>query len=514
MKQSPLRLRIALLSTMLSGAVMILFGAAAWWTISSQKTAALDARIRALATRQPGWMTQQRDFQRLEDNIAYVLNTAEEATTHFLLIADPTADILHQSSTWPANLDAAPLTAPLADDPAAPHANTELTPSPGRGRGPGGGGGGPGGGGGGPGGYGHGGGGQPMYFTKVPEFSTLEAGGSTWRVGRLGNDRLTLVIGLNADATRSELRQLRKVGLIALPAALLLIASGGWIVAGRALQPLQHIADTASRVTARGLDQRVPDIGGDPEITRLCAMLNGMMDRLEAGFHQATRFSADASHELKTPLAIMRGEIEQAIASASPGSHEQRTLNSLLEETHRLGGIIRSLLLLSRADAGRLVTTHEPVDLTELLRELVEDATASAEIAGIPVKANLAAGIAVSGDASLLRTALLNLLGNAVKHSHADGRVTVDLIHQENGVRLEIANTAAAIPAEEREVIFERFARGRHARDAACEGTGLGLSLAREILTAHGGSLVLAEDRGDGLVRFVAMLPGCADCKA
>jgi two-component system, OmpR family, heavy metal sensor histidine kinase CusS len=504
MKQSPLRLRIALLSTVLSGAVMILFGAAAWWTISSQKTAALDARIRALATRQPGWMTQQRDFQRLEDNIAFVLNTAEEATTHFLLIVDPTAGILHQSKTWPATLDAAPWTRPLADDPAAPHANTEPIPSPGRGRGPGGGGG----------GYGPGGGGQPMHFTKVPEFSTLESGGSTWRVGRLGNNRLTLVIGLNADATRSELRQLRKVGLIALPAALLLIASGGWIVAGRALQPLQRIADTASRVTARGLDQRVPDIGGDPEITRLCAMLNGMMDRLEAGFHQATRFSADASHELKTPLAIMRGEIEQAIANATPGSPEQRTLNSLLEETHRLGGIIRSLLLLSRADAGRLVTTHEPVDLTELLRELVEDATASAETSGISVETSLAAGIAVSGDASLLRTALLNLLGNAVKHNQADGRVTVDLSHQENGARLEIANTAAAIPAEERGAIFERFARGRHARDAVREGTGLGLSLAREILTAHGGSLELAEDRGDGLVRFVAMLPWCADCKA
>jgi len=501
MIKSPLRLRIALLSTLLSGAVMVIFGAGAWWVVARQKTAALDARIRALGTRVPGWMLQESEFDRLEQNIGFVLGTQGGDNEYFLLLAHPEGEILHQSSTWPGQLDAGDFTGGLQDDPLATH-ESEMEAAGswggaglGLGRGPGGG------------GRGRGPGGKALRFTKLPEFSSVTADGRHWRVGRLGNDDIILVIGLGADATADELRQLRRAGLIALPVALLLIGLGGAVVAGRALRPVHRIADIAASVTSRGLDQRIPDIGGDPEITRLVAMLNGMMDRLEAGFHQATRFSADASHELKTPLAIMRGEIEQAIASAIPGSPGQRTLNSLLEETHRLGGIVRCLLLLSRADAGRLVTTREPVDLTGMLHELVEDAAASAGNSGITVETAIAAGIRVSGDASLLRTAILNLLGNAVKHNHSGGHTGIYLTKTGDDIRFEITNTAAPIPADEREAIFDRFARGRHARDAAREGTGLGLSLAREILTAHGGSLVLAEDSGDGLVRFVAMLP-------
>jgi len=496
MKPSPLRLRIALLSTLLSGAVMVMFGAAAWWTVSKQKSDALDARIRALGTRQPGWMFQDRDFRRLEENFEFVVTTPGDAAPYFLLVADGAGRVLHQTQDWPEGVAVELFVTPLADgkDGVGPIEEIDRPgwgrgQGPGRGRGPG------------------GGGGQAVRFTKEPEFFTLAAAGRSWRVGRLGNDELTLVIGLSADATVAELRQLRNAASIALPAALLLIGLGGWFVAGRALRPLQRIAETASRVTARGLNQRVPDIGGDPEITRLVAMLNDMMNRLEASFHQATRFSADASHELKTPLAIMRGEIEQAIANASPGSPEQRTLNSLLEETHRLGGIIRSLLLLSRADAGRLVTTHEPVDLTSLLHELVEDAAATAETTGIQMESDITHGIHVSGDASLLRTAILNLLGNAVKHNLPEGMARVVLSEKNNAVCLEITNSAPPIGPDEVEEIFERFRRGRAAHDAAREGTGLGLSLAREIIVAHGGSLTLVPDRKDGIVRFTAMLP-------
>lgn len=491
MKPSPLRLRIALLSTLLSGAVMVLFGTGAWWTVAKQKTEALDARIRALGTRQPGWMFQDRDYRRLEENLEFVITTPGDAAPYFLLVADGAGRVLHQSQDWPTGVVVDGLVVPMADaGDVVDEIDDDDRPrgwgrGQGRGRGP--------------------GGGQPVRFTKEPEFYSIAAGGRSWRVGRLGNDDLTLVIGLSADATAAELRQLRNAGFIALPAALLLIGLGGWFVAGRALRPLQRIAETASLVNARGLDKRVPQIGGDPEITRLVAMLNDMMDRLEAGFHQATRFSADASHELKTPLAIMRGEIEQAIANATPGSPEQRTLNSLLEETHRLGGIIRSLLLLSRADAGQLVTIREPVDLTEMLGELLEDATASAETANIEVVSLLAPGIRVSGDSSLLRTAILNLLGNAVKHNQMGGRVAVNLTSADSAAYLEIANTAPAILPGERDDIFERFRRGRAARDASREGTGL--SLAREILIAHGGALVLDQDHGDDLVRFVAMLP-------
>jgi signal transduction histidine kinase len=497
-----LRLRIALLSTVLSGMVMVMFGAGAWWVVERQKTAALDARIRALGSRQPGWVFRDRDFQRLEENLDFVLTSPDDATPYFLMVADAAGRILHQSAHWPGDLTAEKFTAPLADSAAGEKENGEQGDHSPVGRGPGGLGRGRGGGGGG------GGGGPMARFDKAPEFSHVTTNNQSWRVGRLGSTEFTLVIGLSADATAAELRQLRNAAAIALPVALLLIGLGGWVVAGRALRPLEIIADTASHVTARGLDQRVPTIEGDPEITRLVDMLNGMMDRLELGFRQATRFSADASHELKTPLAIMRGELEQAVQRAGPGSPEQRTFNSLLEETHRLGGIIRSLLLLSRADAGRLVTTWDTVDLTNLVSELMEDAAVSAEAAGIRVESHLAPAIRISGDADLLRTAIVNLLGNSVKHNQQGGRVTVRLAGEKDGhAILEIANTGTAITPEERHDIFERFHRGRGARDHARDGVGLGLSLAREIITSHGGSLILADDQNDGLVCFTAKLP-------
>jgi signal transduction histidine kinase len=501
MKPSPLRLRIALLSTLLSGMVMMMFGVGAWWVVAQQKTAALDAQIRALGTRQPGWMFQDREFRRLEENLDFVLVAADSAAPYFLLVVDAEGRPIHQSAHWPEGLEAKKFTGPLAAAAKPEASETDTTgpsggrgwggPGQGRGRGPGGG----------------LGGGQPLRFTKVPEFLTVQAGGRSWRVGRLGSDALTLVIGLSADATAGELRQLRNVVAIALPIALWMIGLGGWVVAGRALRPLHRITETASRVTSRGLDQRISTISGDPEINLLVDMLNRMMDRLEASFRQATRFSADASHELKTPLAIMRGEIEQALQRAEPGSPEQQTLNSLLEEAHRLGGIIRSLLLLSRADVGRLVTHRENVSLTAMLCELVEDTAVSAEASGIQVESAIADGVCASGDPQLLRTAVLNLLTNAVKHNRPDGLVTITLSGTPGAATLEIANTGATLTADERDDIFERFHRGRDARDAAREGVGLGLSLAREIIAGHDGSLVLAEDRGDGMTRFVMTLP-------
>ena len=498
MRKSPLRLRIALLSTLLSGAVMVVFGTGAWWVVAQQKTAALDARIRALGTRVPGWMLQDGEFRRLEQNIDFVIEAPGDGSGCFLLVAGGGGQVLHQSSGWPAALAPADFTGPLEDDPNAP-AEPETHGGrawggQGRGRGPGGGGGGP-------------GGGQALRFTKIPGFSSVIADGRHWRVGRLGNDELTLVIGIGSDDTTAELRQLRRAGFIALPVGLLLIALGGWVVAGRALRPLQRIADTAASVTSRGLGQRIPEIGGDPEIVIMVDMLNRMMDRLEAGFRQATRFSADASHELKTPLAIMRGELEQALQRAKPGSPEQQTLSSLLEETHRLGNIIRSLLLLSRADAGQLVTRREVLHLTEMLDQLMEDTTVSAGEAGIVVESDLASGIHVSGDAMLLRAAIANLLSNAIKHNAPGGRISVRLAAGERSANLEIANTGTPITYGEREAVFDRFQRGRNALDAARDGSGLGLSLAREIIAAHDGTLALGDDRGDGMTRFVMSLP-------
>ena len=334
-----------------------------------------------------------------------------------------------------------------------------------------------------------------MVFNKVPRFLTLQTSEGTWRLGIMGNDELRLVVGLNYETVAGDLRRMRNIFLMTLPAALLLVGGGGWWVAGRALRPLKTIAQTAERVTARGLDQRIPVSDEDPEISRLIQVLNGMMDRLEASFNQATRFSADASHELKTPLAIMQGELENAVQAAEPGSTEQQVFSNLLEETQRLKTITRGLLLLAQADAGRLKLALEDVDLSSFVETAIEDARILAADAGLRFEVNIQPGLRVTADRTLLQMAVLNLLGNAVKYNKPGGAVGVTLAADGSELLLTLCNSGPGIPPADQPRIFDRFYRVN--QSPAADGLGLGLSLAREIAHAHHGKLLLKESRPD-----------------
>lgn len=481
MKPLPFRLKIALLSAVISGLVLVAFGVTAWLLISRQKLESVDTEIRSLGARHPGWIANRGNYQRLDDALKFIFGEAHENQI-ILLVKDTNGLLLHASSGWPKELDAAQLDCTLADDPNA------VTVGGGSGRGRGGMGGmGR--------GMGPGGGMGQVTLTKIPKFQTVQTAAAEWRLGMLGTADTTLVIGLNLAGPRAELNRLRNTFLLALPIALFLVALGGWLVAGRALRPMRAIADTAERVTASGLDQRIPASNEDPEIARVIHVLNRMMDRLEASFRQATRFSADASHELKTPLAIMQGELEAAVQAAAPGSEEQQTFSALLEETQRLKSITRSLLLLAQADAGQLKLTREPVNLTTTLHSLIEDAKILAEDAELRFEVDLPADITVPADRALLPTALLNLLVNAVKYNEPGGRIQIRLAAKDAVVTLEVGNSGPGIAPAEQAKIFDRFHRVEAARSRNVDGLGLGLSLAREIIRAHGGELVLKESR-------------------
>jgi heavy metal sensor kinase len=327
----------------------------------------------------------------------------------------------------------------------------------------------------------------------------------------LGTVDTTLVIGLNYDPIRAELNHLRNAFLLALIVALALVGWGGWWVAGRALRPVRAIAVTAERVTASGLDQRIPLAPADPEIACVIQVLNRMMDRLEGSFRQATRFSADASHELKTPLAVMQGELENALQSARPGSPEQQLFTNLLEETQRLKTITRSLLLLAQADAGQLKLALAPVDLSAELESMIEDARVLAAEARLHFDLHLAPQVRVMADRTLLQTAIFNLIGNAIKYNEPDGKVSLRLEQNENRILLTVANSGPGIPPEDQPKIFDRFFRVQRATAGGADGIGLGLSLAREIVRAHGGELTLRESRRgwtEFAVELKANLPG------
>jgi len=315
---------------------------------------------------------------------------------------------------------------------------------------------------------------------------------------------VTLAMGVNLDEFTAGMRRVRNAFLLALPAALFLIAAGSWFLAQRALRPIEELTRAVERVTAKGLDQRVPDREADAEFGRLIAVFNEMLGRLERSFGQAARFSADAAHELKTPLTVLQGRLEQALQHAAPGSEEQRVYGELADEVLRLKAIVQRLLLLARADSGQLKPQLGEVALTLLVQDMAEDVGIMAP--HLQVKTDLTANLTVLADADLLRQALHNLADNAAKYNREAGWVEFTLRQTGTEAVLTLANSAPDIPTADHERIFERFYRADPAHSRRIDGTGLGLSLAREIARAHGGDVVLTESRG-GVTRFALRLP-------
>jgi signal transduction histidine kinase len=270
------------------------------------------------------------------------------------------------------------------------------------------------------------------------------------------------------------------------------------------LRPIDTLTQTAESITAQGLDRRISGEGVDTEFNRLILVFNGMMDRLEESFKQAVRFSADAAHELKTPLTILQGELAEAVQAAEPGSDHQQRMTRLLEEVQRLKSITRKLLLLSLADSGQLKPHTEPVNLSELVQDAVEDIQIIA--LDIRIELDVQPDVMVQGDPDLLRQVVQNLAGNSVKYNEKGGKVAVQLKSNEHEVLLAFGNSGPGIPPEDRDHVFERFYRADKARNRRVDGLGLGLSLAREIVRAHHGQLTLHSSQ-PGWTTFAVTIP-------
>jgi heavy metal sensor kinase len=334
----------------------------------------------------------------------------------------------------------------------------------------------------------------------------VDAGGHRYRVAVFRNDDVILVAGADLDQFSQTLIQLRNSFLIALPAALAMIALGAWWLGRKALRPIRVLGEEMANVSARDLDQRLEAGRADIEFARIIATYNDMLERLERSFHQANRFSADASHELKTPLAIMRGTLEQGLEKCRNSPEAQEVFSQLLEQTGRQGAILESLLLLSRADAGKLEISAERIDLSMLLETWLEDAGLLAESRDITIRSEIEPGIELDGDPVLLQQVAHNLFSNAVRYNNENGVIEVRLSRNESGIEWAIANTGDPISEEDRERIFERFERTQTASVHSSNGAGLGLSLVKEIVVAHGGRVTAGENSG-GMAEFQVWFP-------
>lgn len=346
----------------------------------------------------------------------------------------------------------------------------------------------------------------PVERLEVREvtFLTIHQGKYDWRLAVFASHRDLLVVGADLTPYFAEFNALRQDFLLLLALALVAIGAGGWFLAARALRPVHALIGAAESITAQDLARRLPESGASAEYDRLNRVFNEMLERLDRSFKQATRFSADAAHELKTPLTILQGQLNQALQEVPPGSPLQQKIGGLLEEVQRLSVIIRRLLLLSLADAGQLKLTLAPLRLDTLLESILEDVEILAP--ALDVKGEIEGAVSVEADAALLQQAIQNLANNAIKYNVPQGKIRFALFRQDGHVRLTVANTSAGIAEEDRKRVFHRFYRGDPAHSRAVDGLGLGLSLAREIVRAHGGKLWLG-DAPDGWVLFVMELP-------
>ncbi|MEO6568938.1 MAG: ATP-binding protein [Opitutaceae bacterium] len=316
----------------------------------------------------------------------------------------------------------------------------------------------------------------------------------------------SLLIAADTAPARETVEKLMSAYFLALPIVLVVVGIGSWWIAGRALRPIAEITTAASAITAEHLDARLPVPPADDEIGRHTRVLNAMFDRLQRSFEQATRFTADASHELRTPLTILRGEIEDALRSNAGRPEQEKKLVSFLEQTVALQKISANLLLLAQFDAGKAPLENTAIDLSALVLEAVEDAEFLASPSGIKISAAIAPDVWVNADPVLLRRVLLNLVDNAVRYNRPGGEVRLSLRHGGETATLSLANTGRGIPASKHSELFQRFFRLDSDRNRASGGSGLGLSLCREIVQALGGTIALATS-DDEWTEFVIRLP-------
>ncbi len=352
----------------------------------------------------------------------------------------------------------------------------------------------------------------PLKGGGSPQFETVLMEGIPWRVlslpyqSRAGRNGVVRVVEDMGDI-QETLEALRLGLLILAPVGILISALAGYWLSGKALAPVGRITALAQDIEANNLDQRLPHPGVDSEIGRLVDTLNRMFARLNTSFEAMKRFTADASHELRSPLATMQNTIDVIRERPRTVEEHQVTLLNIGRDVTRLSTIVEDLLLLARADAGRLAMKMEPVRLDWILESQVEAHQAQAKSSGIDLRISVSGAALILGDERWLHQLLVNLLGNALKFTPGGGQVSAALIMVGDKIRMTIEDSGPGIREEDLEKVFERFFRSDPSRSRnSTPGSGLGLAITAWIAEAHGAS-IQASNRPEGGAVFTVLFP-------
>jgi heavy metal sensor kinase len=315
-----------------------------------------------------------------------------------------------------------------------------------------------------------------------------------------------LQVAQSLHEVTDTLRALEALFLLATPLLLAGATAGGVFLAGRALEPIDRITRMAQQIGAGTLQGRLGLAPRGDEVGRLAATFDRMLDRLERAFVQQRQFVADASHELCTPLTIIKGDLDVLLRRRRTPEEYEEVLRGVDEEVTRLGRLVDDLLTLARADSGQAELSREFVYLDVLVEEVAAGVRRLAASKGVHVETRPARDVALLGDPVRLRQLVLNLLDNAVKYTPPGGHVHVTLTHGTGWARLEVADTGIGIAADDLPHVFDRFFRADKARTRAQGGTGLGLAIARWCAEVHGGRIAVQSHPGQGSV-FTVTLP-------
>ncbi len=340
-------------------------------------------------------------------------------------------------------------------------------------------------------------------------WSWRDSDGRRWRLAqktfRAAGAPLALAVAGDERAVRQSLDTLLGVLAIAFPLALALAIVGGYVMAGRALRPVGAMAAKARDITAERLSERLPVENPHDEFGQLATVFNETLARLENSFDELRRFTSDASHELRTPLTAIRSVGEVGLDTIrEPAARE--VVGSMLEEVDRLARLTDSLLVLSRADAGRASLRREVVDLAGLAREAAECLRVLAEEKDQILSIETDARLDVRGDGATLRMAVMNLVDNAIRYTPRGGEIQVKAAPTNGEARVEVRDTGPGIPADQQSRVFGRFYRVDKARSRGLGGAGLGLAIARWAIEANAGRIELESRQGNGCV-FRIVLP-------
>ena len=318
-----------------------------------------------------------------------------------------------------------------------------------------------------------------------------------------------VVVGSQLEPTDEELESLREILSYVVPIALLVAGLGGWLLARRSLSPVVAMAERARRMGGENLSARLPVANPRDELGKLAETFNELLGRLEASLTQQRQFMAEASHELRTPVATARAAASVALQQSSRDESEYReTLGIIEQQTVRLSRLVEDMFTLARADAGNYPVHRVHMYLDEVVDDVVRAARVLASAKDVSIVAATVPSAAFYGDEDLIRRLIVNLLDNAVRHAPRTSTVRAELEQTREGYAISISDQGPGIPADMQPHIFERFYRGHsgRGRNQPDGGAGLGLALARWTANLHGGDVTLARSSRTGTT-FTVSLP-------